>query len=136
MKKLLLLLALMLSAHVSIAQETRCTDVLYVSIYKYDNAKKTFVHSSTQSSDLRYCLSENHLQVDNQEETFIFLTKAVKKFEKPGQTDYVYNSIDKNEKNYTVVYTFKDNAPYHMKMQVQIFDWAAKLRVEYYLKPY
>ncbi len=136
MKKLLILLALIFSTLASIAQETRCTDVLYVSLYKWDNSKNTFVHSSTRASDLTYCMSENHLQVDNQVETFIFLNKALKKFEKPGHTEYSYNGIDKNGKNYTVVYIFKDNVPYHMKVQAIIYDWAAELRVEYYLKPY
>ena len=87
MKKLLILLALIFSTLASIAQETRCTDVLYVSLYKWDNSKNTFVHSSTRASDLTYCMSENHLQVDNQVETFIFLNKALKKFEKPGHTE-------------------------------------------------
>lgn len=135
MKKLFTLLLLVFVTAFANAQ-TKCTDVMYVSLYKWDFQTKGFVHDITSRSNLKFCMSENHVEIDNEYNTYIFLTTNVAKYDRSGETEMVFNGKDSAGKPYIVTYYFRDSGPSYNRMEVMIDDMSRKVRVRYYLNPY
>ena len=77
MKKFIVFQILLVFTLTSQAQDTRCTNVVYASLYRWSEAESDFLHESTYASTLKLCMRENHIQINNQVNTFIVITKSL-----------------------------------------------------------
>ena len=134
MKKFLILLALVFVTLSSTAQTT-CMKVLRVELYKYNIFKEDFDLVDKRYSDLELCMSLNHLEIDNQNNTYAVFKKTVLNEVKNGVHMVQYEAYDKyNHHLYNILVTHSPNTSTPgMKFVVSVLDHNTNYLVYYYM---
>jgi len=118
------------------AQDTRCTNVVYHSTFYWSFSESDFVHSSTIASALTFCMSEKHLELNNQAGTYITFTRVLNTYTTEGKTVMMLGGKDIIGKEYIVSYIYSNIGPSYMHMVVEIQDLVDGMLHKYYLNPF
>ena len=138
MKRLILLTVLLFTAAVTIAQETRCSDIVYLKIQRFNYKTEKFEFKDAAYTDnMTFCMSSYHVEFTNNDFTYIHLLKAVseKHFE-DGSTVYEFDGVSKKGEKYTVYIAFNETLTLLDRMIVSILDLEHGILVDYHVNPF
>lgn len=109
MRKLLTLCLLLLFTAAN-AQETKCADVKYIEIYRFNPESSTFtLLSDRELSTLTFCMNEDEMMINNAINTHALFKKKTADYFDPKINASVieYDAVDKYSGHpYTVIFIF------------------------------